>query len=134
MAAHFSLDVRIVVPVEDMADIPSPLGEGGTALAGRVGSIWPHVESSILDQVLSRRATIVFANSRGVAEKLTARLNELYADRLARQHGIAVVHTNIRYHRGHFADGGIWVKKAPVMKDMVEGNPLATPAPSCSNA
>lgn len=43
----------------------------------------------------------------------------------AREHGIAVVHTNIRYHPGHFADGGIWVKKAPVMKDMVEGNPLA---------
>ncbi|WP_095102535.1 N-carbamoylsarcosine amidohydrolase [Pseudomonas sp. Irchel 3A5] len=43
----------------------------------------------------------------------------------ARQHGIPVVHTNIRYHAGHFADGGIWVKKAPVMKDMVEGNPLA---------
>ncbi|WP_137189735.1 ATP-dependent helicase [Stenotrophomonas rhizophila] len=82
------LDVRIVVPVEDMADIPSPLGEGGTALAGRVGSIWPHVEASILDQVLSRRATIVFANSRGVAEKLTARLNELYADRLARDPGL----------------------------------------------
>ena len=43
----------------------------------------------------------------------------------ARHHGIAVVHTNIRYHPGHFADGGMWVKKAPVMKDMVEGNPLA---------
>ena len=26
----------------------------------------------------------------------------------ARQHGIAVVHTNIRYHPGHFVDGGIW--------------------------
>ncbi len=43
----------------------------------------------------------------------------------ARQTGIPVIHTNIRYHAGHFADGGIWVKKAPVMKDMVEGNPLA---------
>ncbi|WP_248806873.1 N-carbamoylsarcosine amidohydrolase [Pseudomonas sp. MWU13-2100] len=43
----------------------------------------------------------------------------------ARRHGITVVHTNIRYHPGHFADGGIWVRKAPVMKDMVEGNPLA---------
>lgn len=43
----------------------------------------------------------------------------------ARQHGVPVVHTNIRYHPGHFADGGMWVKKAPVMKDMVEGNPLA---------
>ncbi|TFZ51034.1 isochorismatase family protein [Serratia proteamaculans] len=43
----------------------------------------------------------------------------------ARQAGVPVIHTNIRYHAGHFADGGIWVKKAPVMKDMVEGNPLA---------
>lgn len=43
----------------------------------------------------------------------------------ARAAGIAVIHTNIRYHPGHFADGGMWVKKAPVMKDMVQGNPLA---------
>ena len=43
----------------------------------------------------------------------------------ARNHGVPIIHTNIRYHPGHFADGGMWVKKAPVMKDMVEGNPLA---------
>ncbi|WAH55301.1 isochorismatase family protein [Pseudomonas silvicola] len=48
----------------------------------------------------------------------------------ARQAGIPVIHTNIRYHPGHFADGGMWVKKAPVMKDMVEGNPLAAFCPS----
>ncbi|MFP5516454.1 MAG: N-carbamoylsarcosine amidohydrolase [Alphaproteobacteria bacterium] len=47
----------------------------------------------------------------------------------ARRHGIPVVHTNIRYHPGHFADGGMWVRKAPVMKDMVEGNPLAAFCP-----
>lgn len=43
----------------------------------------------------------------------------------ARESGTLVVHTNIRYQPGHFADGGVWVRKAPVMKDMVEGNPLA---------
>ncbi|MEI7065197.1 ATP-dependent helicase [Dickeya chrysanthemi] len=76
------LDVRIVVPVEDMSNIPEhePSDNAGN---GRPGSIWPHVEASILDQVLSRRSTIVFANSRGVAERLTARLNETYAARLA---------------------------------------------------
>ncbi|CAI1581607.1 N-carbamoylsarcosine amidase [Serratia grimesii] len=47
----------------------------------------------------------------------------------ARQTGIPVIHTNIRYHAGHFANGGIWVKKAPVMKDMVDGNPLAAFCP-----
>lgn len=74
------LEMKIVVPVEDMTDIPaSDRAAGG----GRAGSIWPHVEASILDQVLARRSTIVFVNSRGLAEKLTARLNELYADRSA---------------------------------------------------
>lgn len=47
----------------------------------------------------------------------------------ARRSGIPVVHTNIRYHPGHFANGGMWVRKAPVMKDMVEGNPLAAFCP-----
>ncbi|EOY5052012.1 N-carbamoylsarcosine amidohydrolase [Serratia marcescens] len=47
----------------------------------------------------------------------------------ARRTGIPVIHTHIRYHAGHFADGGLWVKKAPVMKDMVEGNPLAAFCP-----
>lgn len=85
------LDVRIVVPVEDMADLPAQAGPGGAHdLPGRAGSIWPHVEASILDQVLQRRSTIVFANSRGVAEKLTARLNELYAERTAREAGQAL--------------------------------------------
>ncbi|URD45490.1 N-carbamoylsarcosine amidohydrolase (plasmid) [Pseudomonas sp. BYT-5] len=44
---------------------------------------------------------------------------------LARELSILVVHTNIRYQPDHFADGGVWVRKAPVMKDMVESNPLA---------
>lgn len=44
---------------------------------------------------------------------------------LARDCGTLVVHTNIRYQAPHFTDGGVWVRKAPVMKDMVEGNPLA---------
>ncbi|GAA3599503.1 N-carbamoylsarcosine amidohydrolase [Gibbsiella greigii] len=43
----------------------------------------------------------------------------------ARSAEIPVIHTNIRYHPPHFADGGMWVQKAPVMKSMVEGNPQA---------
>ena len=43
-------------------------------------SIWPAIERSVLDQVLSHRTTLVFVNSRGLAEKLTARLNDLYVE------------------------------------------------------
>lgn len=46
------------------------------------GSVWPHVEEAIVDRVLQHRSTIVFANSRRLAERLTARLNEIYAERL----------------------------------------------------
>ncbi len=46
------------------------------------GSIWPHVEEAIVDRILSARSTIVFSNSRRLAERLTARLNEIYSERL----------------------------------------------------
>lgn len=78
------LEVKIVVPVEDMTDIPAR-GDASpeTKTSGRAGSIWPHVEASILEQILACHSTIVFTNSRGLAEKLTARLNERYAERCA---------------------------------------------------
>ncbi len=47
------------------------------------GSIWPHVEEAIVDRVLQNKSTIVFANSRRLAERLTGRLNEIYAERLS---------------------------------------------------
>jgi maleamate amidohydrolase len=43
----------------------------------------------------------------------------------ARQVGIPVIHTRILYLAENCADGGMWVKKSPVMKAMVEGNVLA---------
>ena len=44
---------------------------------------------------------------------------------LARQHDVLVIHTNIRYHLADQKDGGMWVKKSPVMRAMVAGNPAA---------
>ena len=58
------------------ADHANPTG----VAAGRTGSIWPVVERSVLDEILAHRTTLVFVNSRGLAERLTARLNDLYAE------------------------------------------------------
>lgn len=44
-------------------------------------SLWPYIESALLDEILAHRSTIVFVNSRGLCERLTARLNELQAKR-----------------------------------------------------
>lgn len=55
----------------------------GAGVPARVSaSIWPHLENAILDHVLAHRTTLVFVNSRGACERLTAHLNEAYAARL----------------------------------------------------
>ncbi|MGH3914756.1 MAG: ATP-dependent helicase [Pseudonocardiaceae bacterium] len=78
-ATSKTIEVCVQVPVEDMSALGEPTGEvdGSTAGAGRHASIWPAVECRILELVREHRSTIVFANSRRLAERLTARLNEL---------------------------------------------------------
>ena len=76
-------DLRVVVPVEDMSELgTSTWNDQGDTRAPQTGSIWPHVEEAIVDRVLEHRSSIVFANSRRLAERLTARLNEIYEERL----------------------------------------------------
>ncbi|MBX3099342.1 MAG: ATP-dependent helicase [Salinibacterium sp.] len=74
--AEKTFDLSVVVPVDDMT-------EPGAASPEATGSIWPHVEERIVDEILEHRSTIVFANSRRLAERLTARLNEIYEERMA---------------------------------------------------
>jgi ATP-dependent Lhr-like helicase len=76
-------DLSVVVPVEDMSELGQPTGEisGSAAGAEPRSSIWPAVEERVLDLVQAHRSTIVFANSRRLAERLTSRLNELAYER-----------------------------------------------------
>ncbi|MHA7290936.1 ATP-dependent helicase [Arthrobacter sp. MDT3-24] len=77
-------DLTVSVPVEDMSDLPGAAGAFDSGPASGLqpqASIWPHVEEKIVDLVLANQSTIVFANSRRLAERLTARLNEIYAER-----------------------------------------------------
>ena len=61
--------------------------------AVRQHSIWPHVEERVLDLIQAHRSTIVFANSRRLAERLCARLNELAAERAEEQLASAAAET-----------------------------------------
>ncbi|WP_132125570.1 ATP-dependent helicase [Actinocrispum wychmicini] len=90
-----TVEITVQVPVEDMANLDTPTApdrsgdlpvQGGIGsleeITGEIGatrrpSIWPAVEERILGLVRQHRSTIVFANSRRLAERLTARLNEL---------------------------------------------------------
>ena len=51
-------------------------------------SIWPRVQERIVDHIENNRSTIVFVNSRGLAEKLTAALNDIHLRRTLAQQGI----------------------------------------------
>ncbi|NLF05068.1 MAG: DEAD/DEAH box helicase, partial [Actinomycetales bacterium] len=77
------VDVEVPVPdLTELAVVPGnqqrPAGEGGRA---PVPSIWPHVDERIVDLVAEHRSTLVFANARRGAERLAARMNEVWATR-----------------------------------------------------
>ncbi|MGO9929634.1 MAG: ATP-dependent helicase, partial [Mycobacterium sp.] len=63
-----TLELTVQVPVPDMANLAN-------------NTIWPDVEARLVDLIESHNSTIVFANSRRLAERLTARLNEIHAQR-----------------------------------------------------
>jgi ATP-dependent Lhr-like helicase len=76
-------DLTVVVPVDDMTELGTAPQPDDSTGAPQHGSIWPHVEERIVDLILEHRSTIVFANSRRLAERLTGRLNEIYEERMA---------------------------------------------------
>ncbi|MEJ7772160.1 MAG: DEAD/DEAH box helicase, partial [Geodermatophilaceae bacterium] len=77
------VELSVVIPVQDLAQLGAETGELAGSAAGSQPrtSIWPHVEERVLDLVVAHRSTIVFVNSRRLAERLTSRLNELAAER-----------------------------------------------------
>ncbi len=89
--ARKPLELQVVVPVEDMARLGEvlPMDEqpGGPVLGGEMRtSIWPAIHPRILQLIREHRSTIVFTNSRRLAERLAQRLNELAGEELVRAH------------------------------------------------
>lgn len=80
------INLDVTVPVEDMTALgqvnaADPDLSGAAAGDPRRTSIWPHVEEQVVDLITAHSSTIVFANSRRLAERLTARINEIHAER-----------------------------------------------------
>jgi ATP-dependent Lhr-like helicase len=103
------LAVRVEVPLEDMAPpgapaagrAPAPAAPAEAAAAPGTlaeepatpvmsadapASVWPAMHPLILDLIRRRRTTLVFANSRRLAERLAAALNELAGETLVHAH------------------------------------------------
>jgi len=82
------LKLTIEVPVEDMARLGEQeyLPSGPASQAPRRVSIWNAIHPRLLEIIRGRNSTILFVNSRQVAERLAGALNELAGEPIARAH------------------------------------------------
>ncbi len=90
-----TLDLEIIVPVEDMAELGKPVlgADGEPVMNGAASgdpedrkSIWPSIYPRLLELIRAHTSTLVFVNSRRLAERLAAKLNELAGEELVRAH------------------------------------------------
>jgi ATP-dependent helicase Lhr and Lhr-like helicase len=82
------LELRIEVPVEDMARIGQveEIPSGPASQPAPRTSIWSAIHPRLLDLVQTHRSTLIFVNSRRIAERLASALNELAGETLVRSH------------------------------------------------
>jgi ATP-dependent Lhr-like helicase len=84
-----AFDLTVEVPVEDMARLgevldTSPGGPAGGPPARR--SIWPSIHPRLVELVREHRSTMIFVNSRRLAERLASALNETAGEEIALAH------------------------------------------------
>ncbi|MEO7294909.1 MAG: DEAD/DEAH box helicase [Candidatus Limnocylindria bacterium] len=89
--ARKELDLEVIVPIEDMARMGEVMevdeAPGGPAAGPEARhSIWPSMHPKLLELIRAHRSTLIFVNSRRLAERLAARLNELAGEELVRAH------------------------------------------------
>ena len=85
------LELSVRVPVEDMSklgELLPPEEQPGGPVTGPEArhSIWPAIHPQILALIRAHHSTIVFCNSRRLAERLANKLNELAGEELVRAH------------------------------------------------
>jgi len=86
-----ALELSVRVPVEDMSklgELLPPEGQPGGPVGGPEArhSIWPAIHPQILALIREHHSTIIFCNSRRLAERLANKLNELAGEELVRAH------------------------------------------------
>ncbi len=82
------LQLRIEVPVEDMARLTQieAITSGPASSGPQAPSIWAAIHPRLLEVILAHTSTLLFVNSRRLAERLAASINELAGEVLVRAH------------------------------------------------
>jgi len=87
-SAPKKLAITVQTPVEDMAAMGKPAEQpSGPASRGPVAqSIWSSIHPTLVELIRAHRSTLLFVNSRRLAERLAGALNELAGEALVRAH------------------------------------------------
>jgi ATP-dependent Lhr-like helicase len=82
------LAITVQTPVEDMAQMGKPVSQpSGPASQGPVvQSIWSSIHPKLIELIRAHRSTLLFVNSRRLAERLAGALNEIAGEPLVRAH------------------------------------------------
>ncbi|HEV8393899.1 MAG TPA: DEAD/DEAH box helicase [Vicinamibacterales bacterium] len=82
------LEIRVEVPVEDMGSLGRPVAVPSGPASQRPArvSIWASIYPRLLELIRSHRSTLLFVNSRRLAERLAGALNDLAEEPLVRSH------------------------------------------------
>ena len=87
-SAPKKLDLRIEVPLDDMRrlDEIEPIPSGPASQGPVRPSIWSAIHPKLLELVRAHRSTLIFVNSRRLAERISGAVNELAEEVLVRAH------------------------------------------------
>jgi ATP-dependent Lhr-like helicase len=87
-SAPKKLDLRIEVPLDDMKrlDEIEPIPSGPASQGPVRPSIWSAIHPKLLELVQAHTSTLIFVNSRRLAERIAGAVNELAGDVLVRAH------------------------------------------------
>ena len=80
------LDLRIEVPIEDMTKFSELEPQTGIAAQQPRPSIWSAIHPKLLELVKAHNSTLIFVNSRRLAERISGAVNELAGETLVRAH------------------------------------------------